>query len=225
MFLSDRISIPPRRQTHEAKNGLFSLCQRKYIKWRYVFCSKASTSKETVFWTVVGILIMVCVLSSHLKNNQSMLDTDDLHDMIRDHYDKAKQRSSSNSTKDKVYKTIQSWQLSQLSNSNDINKLPKLSPLRDSKWTSYDSNELFEWTEKPFNFVDKQLKLLDIENQKEFGYHSELNSKYGDLGTPIQLKGALREESSSTFNIHQINVVASNHMSLNRRLQEVRNPK
>ena len=101
--------------------------------------------------------------------------------------------------------------------------LPKLSSLRDPQWLNYSDNELFDWSEVQFNFVHQRLKELDIENRKASGYYLASNSNYGDLGSPIILSGKLRDEARDKFNIHQINVVASNVMSLNRRLPDVRN--
>lgn len=221
MFFGDRISIPLRRQYHEQKGGLFSLCQRKYIKWRYIFCNKASNAIGTVVWSIIGVFIMIFLFSSHLKQNV-FIGTSPLS--VHKNYisDNRIQPNNNNSTKSRVYKTIHKWQLSAFS---DVNMLPKLSSLRDPEWLKYPNNELFKWTEKPFNFVHERLKELDIENQKEFGYYSATNSKYGDLGKPVVLKGHLREEAAAKFSIHQIDVVASNVMSLNRRLQEVRESK
>ena len=78
----------------------------------------------------------------------------------------------------------------------------------------------------PLNFVHDKLKGLNVENQKEFGYYEAASKiNYGDLGSNISLSGRLGEEASAKFNVHQINVVANNVMSLNRRLPDVRNPK
>ena len=219
MYFTDYNSIPLRRQHHDHKGGLFSPCQRKYVKWRYLFCSKASFTISTLIWSVVGVLTMAFIVSTNIKQNIFM-DTS-LPEMPNN-YNINERLKANYSTKERVYKTLESWQLSAHS---DINKLPKLSSMRDDRWKHYPSDQLFDWIEKPFNFVDERLKLLDIENQKEFGYYSKEYSKYGDLGAPIELKGNLREESSAKFSTHQIDVVASNVMSLNRRLQEVRNPK
>ena len=222
MFLNDRIYIPHKRQHHEHKNrGLFSLCQRKYIKWRYSLSNKATHSLMKIIWLIISAFIFTIVISS--KNIFHETDSS----LVYEHHTSDKRYSPGNvidSTKDKyVYKTIRNWQLSAVDNNVDM--LPKLSPLRDQQWLKYKDNELFEWKEVPLNFVHERLKHLDIENQKESGYYTNSDNKYGDLGSNVTLSGHLREEASAKFSMHQINVVASNIMSLNRRLPEVRNPK
>lgn len=219
MFYTSQSSVPQRRQCHDQKMGIFSQCQRKYIKWKYILGSKAFTSIGNIILTIFVVFMMAFIFCTQMKQNADMNENlTNIHDNTKG-IEEIK-TSRKNSTKDKVYKTIQNWQLSYAQ--NNVNMLPILSPLRDSQWTKYKNNQLFEWKEKPFNFVHERLKELDSENQKEYGYDSLDNVSSGDLGAPVELKGHLREESYVKFSVHQINVVASNVMSLNRRLQDVR---
>lgn len=228
MFRNILISIPLGRQHHRHKCALFSFLKRKYIKWRYRLSTKATRVFVTTAWLIISVFIVAFIFPSHLKQNIS--HEVDLS-IVNDHYGLSDVLSSLShnrippnlidNTKQKfVYKTIRNWQLS---SGDNVNMLPKLSSLRDPQWLRYSDNELFEWNEVEFNFVHERLKDLDIENQNETGYYTTSNSTYGDLGSQVILSGNLWEEARAKFNIHQINVVASNIMSLNRRLPEVRN--
>ena len=219
MFYTSQSSIPLKRQCHDQKMGIFSQCQRKYIKWKYIFGSKAFTSIGNIVLSIFVVFMMAFIFSTQLKQN-IYVDKNLSNIYENNNVIKKIRTSEKNSTKEKVYKTINNWQLSYAHNNVEV--LPVLSPLRDSQWTKYKSNQLIKWTEKPFNFIHERLKELDSENRKEYGYDSLDNVSAGDLGAPVELKGHLKEESYVKFSEHQINVVASDIMSLNRRLQDVR---
>ena len=117
-------------------------------------------------------------------------------------------------TQPQIYKHIASWMLQ---HSNDTTKLPVLSSLRDNTWLNYSKNELFIWKDLPSHFVSEVLERLD----NKFSY--DRNNNYGDLGAPVHLPDSLVKGAKNKMSLHQLNVVASDIMSLNRRLKEMRN--
>ena len=114
-----------------------------------------------------------------------------------------------------VYKYIRSWTLK---NINDTNQLPVLSSLNDKRWLKYSKNELFSWKELPLYFVHTSLQLLN--NSYDSSYK---NGNHGDLGAEVVVPETLVKQSKSKMSLHQLNVVASDIMSLNRRLKDQRN--
>ena len=122
-------------------------------------------------------------------------------------------QNNDNNSNPSVYGKILSWSLKGY---QDTNRLPKLSALNDSSWLRYSKYNLSKWYKVPNHFVHEQLRTLSS------SYFERKNTSYGDLGEPILLKGDLLEESKSKMSLYQLNVVASDVMSLNRRLKDMR---
>ena len=112
-----------------------------------------------------------------------------------------------------VYEVISSWSLN---SDRDIANLPLLSSLRDNQWLQYSKSELFEWKNVPNHEVHEHLRISPIIDSKRE------NVSYGDLGAPIIFKDDLLLKSKSKMSLYQLNVVASDVMSLNRRLHDMR---
>ena len=113
----------------------------------------------------------------------------------------------------KVYQEIASWSLQAV---NKTVTLPKLSSLNDKGWLKYFKNELFSWSEYPIDFVHDDLEKLNSIS------HEQHNSSFGNLGKAVIVPEKLAKQSKEKMSLHQLNVVASDIMSLNRRLEDMR---
>jgi len=102
---------------------------------------------------------------------------------------------------------------------NGKRSLPVLSSLKDKSWLKYTQNELFSWNEVPVDFVDGALEAFDLRMR------DGKNSSYGDLGKPVVVPKHLFKDSKDKMSLHQLNVVASDIMSLNRKLEDMRHPR
>ena len=122
-------------------------------------------------------------------------------------------QNNDNNSNTSVYDEILSWTLKGY---QDTIRLPKLSALNDNSWLRYSKYNLSKWCKVPNHFVHEQLRTL---SRSDF---ERKNTSYGDLGEPILLKGDLLKESKSKMSLYQLNVVASDVMSLNRRLKDMR---
>ena len=104
-------------------------------------------------------------------------------------------------TNNPYYAEIESW------HKDDAN-LPKLFPNTHSQWKLYPKKELFAWHEVPLHSVR-----AIVSNNKSY---------LGEMGIPVKLPWHLEAEAKERFADHQLNVVASDLVSLNRRLPDLR---
>ena len=102
-----------------------------------------------------------------------------------------------------IHKQIAKW------HSDDSETQPKLLPKPGSKWKHYPKGELFAWRDVPLHSV----RAL-VDNNKIY---------LGEMGEPVEIPQNLKSQAKSRQSIHQLNVVASELVSLNRRLADVRN--
>jgi hypothetical protein len=85
---------------------------------------------------------------------------------------------------------------------------PKLYPGDNPKWQYYPVTELFAWADIPAHSV----RAL-VNNNKTY---------HGEMGEAVKVPADLEAEAKARQSIHQLNVVASELVSLNRRLPDVR---
>ena len=102
-----------------------------------------------------------------------------------------------------IHQKISEW------HHNDKVQLPKLLAEAGSKWKHYPKAELFAWRDGPLHSV----RAL-VDNNKTY---------HGEMGLPVIIPQNLQSEAKARQSIHQLNVVASELVSLNRRLPDVRN--
>ena len=86
---------------------------------------------------------------------------------------------------------------------------PKLFADDGSEWKHYPKEELFAWHSVPLHSV----RAL-VDNNKTY---------HGEMGIPVIIPQSLQSQAKARQSIHQLNVVASELVSLNRRLPDVRN--
>ena len=84
-------------------------------------------------------------------------------------------------------------------------KLPSL------KKSVYSASELFAWHSLPLHSVRAV-----VNNSVNY---------LGEMGDSVQVPENLQNQAKKRFNTHQLNVVASDLVSLNRRLPDFRNPR
>ena len=113
-----------------------------------------------------------------------------------------------------VYRVIESWMLKESRNSSYF---PTLSSYGNKKKLRYTRNELFLWKELPVDNINDILANLD---KKE---HDGNISSYGSFGKAVNLPQHLIKESKAKMSLHQLDVVSSDIMSLNRKLNDMRN--
>ena len=195
------------RRKSMLSNLPFSICWRKCVKMKYINPLKKQQTtflRQIVFFCGCSF-VFIFLLFSSIRNNNSVLNDFPLYIFADD--------SNPESIQAEVYEVISSWTLQE---NQDTSRLPILSSFRDKSWLYYPKSELLEWHDVPNNFVHDQLKRLP--STISVGK----NMSYGDLGNPIFLKDDLLTESKSKMSLYQLNVVASDLMSLNRRLKDMR---
>ena len=102
-----------------------------------------------------------------------------------------------------IHQKISEW------HHDDEGQLPKLLAEVGSKWKHYPKAELFAWRDGPLHSV----RAL-VDNNKTY---------HGEMGLPVIVPQNLQSQAKARQSIHQLNVVASDLVSLNRRLPDVRN--
>ena len=184
-----------------------SSCWRILVKLKYI-----NRNKQQYFTKILHHFILlsgvVCIVLFYLASS------DKYHHSVNNDVNLLSDETQSSDNEPPVYKTISSWTLS--GSNNNTNNVPILSSLRDKRWLKYSQHEIFSWKEVPIHFVNNVLKDLDSK------VHNENNSSYGDFGKPVILPESLHKQSQSKMSLHQLNVVASDVMSFNRRLQDKR---
>lgn len=101
-----------------------------------------------------------------------------------------------------IHSAIANW------HRNDTKNQPKLLPTQNSPWRSYPDSEVFAWHEPPLHSV----RAL-VDNNKTY---------LGEMGAPVVIPSHLEAQAQERQSVHQLNVVASELVSLNRRLPDVR---
>ena len=186
----------------------FSICWRKFVKLKYAknpLYTKQSFQK-CIYHNIFLFAFCFCVIFFLLSFvGKYHFVTNDIIFYGSNH--------KNNLHKPNVYEVISSWSLN---SDRDIANLPLLSSLRDNQWLQYSKSELFEWTKVQNHDIHEHLRILpSLDSKRE-------NASYGDLGAPIVFKDDLLIESKSKMSLYQLNVVASDVMSLNRRLNDMR---
>ena len=100
-----------------------------------------------------------------------------------------------------IHRQIRHWHL-------DDPVVPKLFPNKGSRWRLYPAKELHQWHEVPLHSVR-----AIVPNNKTY---------HGEMGVPVKVPAHLEAQAKERQSIHQLNVVASELVSLNRRLPDVR---
>ncbi len=78
------------------------------------------------------------------------------------------------------------------------------------KWKTYPEGELFAWTDVPLHSVRAV-----VDNNKTY---------LGEMGEAVKVPWHMEDDAKRRWSEHQLNVVASEQVSLNRRLPDVRRP-
>ena len=195
------------RRKSMLSNLPFSICWRKCVKMKYINPLKKQQTKYLRQIVFLGgfSFVFIFFLFSSTRNHNSVLNDFPFY-ILADY-------NNRNSIQAEVYEVISSWTLQE---NQDTSRLPILSSSRDKSWLYYPKGQLLEWHDVPNDFVHDQLKRL--RSSVSVGK----NMSYGDLGNPIFLKDHLLTESKSKMSLYQLNVVASDLMSLNRRLMDMR---
>ena len=198
--------------------SMITTCRRTFVKWKHLIPNKEKRFIRFLHHCILlgGILsITVFILVSNSNDRSdtpnNISNNQQLHKVTSKHTETLLESELP------VYKYIRSWTLK---NINDTSELPVLSSLKDKSWLTYSKNELFRWNELPIHFVHEALQRLSKSSDSIYE-----NGTYGDLGAAVVVPKTLVKESKSKMSLHQLNLVASDIMSLNRRLGDQRNPR
>ena len=185
----------------------FSILWIKFVKLKCIrqYVNRQHHTYKFVLKVIGFFFIVIFLLMSSEKQYSSVTKDFLLRNLSN------KNRDDNSNTN--VYDIILSWALKGY---KDTNRLPKLSALNDNSWLRYTKHNLSKWYKVPNHYVHEQLRTL---SSSDF---ERKNTSYGDLGEPILLKGDLLKESKSKMSLYQLNVVASDLISLNRRLKDMR---
>ena len=113
-----------------------------------------------------------------------------------------------------VYQVIESWSYN---GSETSSKFPILSSIGGNQRPRYTRNELFQWNDIPVDNINDVLEKLDKEE------HNGSVSDFGEFGKAVTLPQELIKQSKAKMSLHQLDVVASDIMSLNRKINDMRN--
>ena len=204
--------LPLHTKTNVQSHLTYSMCWRIFVKLKYNPINRKHLL-STILKCFTFLSGMICVLL--------LLPTfyDEFNPRINYNSPKKKLivktgfKDELNRQPNKIYREIASWSLQAV---NETITLPKLSSLNDKSWLKYSKNELFSWNEYPTDFVHDDLEKLNSLS------HNKYNSSFGHLGKAVILPDNLAKKSKEKMSLHQLNVVASDIMSLNRRLNDMR---
>ena len=185
----------------------FSSCWRIFVKLKYsLTISKQSIYKLLRFscsvFAVIFILLFLLIINEEndMTNNRSW------------GYTLGQNKNKNNFEKQpKVYHVIDSWMNHK---SENFSSLPILTSFKKEKYTK---NEVFLWKDIPVHNVNNILANLDKAEHK--GNISDI----GEFGKAVNLPQHLEKKSRARISLHQLDVVASDLMSLNRKLKDMRN--
>ena len=202
---------------YEIKNAIFR--SLFFARWRKFVQTKYLTHKKWKSYAVKFIhnfMILsgtLCLILFAFSSNVNYKDPSINNFTTVTGFSGAKPNENVVESVPPVYNIIASWVRHGMIKYavNGKRTLPVLSSLRDKSWLKYTKNELFSWSDVPVNFVNQVLEALDLQ------IHDGKNSSFGDWGKPVILPQTLVQDSKNKMSVHQLNVVASDIMSLNRR--------
>ena len=203
------VQIIPFHKNVAFLNVPFSSCWRIFVKLKYNLAStKQFVAKfmhlSTVVCVTIFILFLLVFMNEDYTNTHNRLPMDMInHKSNQDMVERLPQ----------VYQVIESWMQQESRNSIYF---PRLF-MGNKKRLRYTRNELFLWKELPLDNINDILDNLD---KKE---HDGNISSYGNFGKAVNLPHDLIKESKAKMSLHQLNVVSSDIMSLNRQLSDMRN--
>ena len=185
----------------------FSSCWRVFVKLKYsLTISKQSIYKflrfSCCFFAVISILLLLLIINEEndMMNNRNWA------------YTLSQNKSKNNFERQpQVYQVIESWMNQK---SENFSSLPILTSFKKEKYTK---NEVFTWKEIPVHNINNVLANLDKAEHK--GNISDV----GEFGKAVNLPQHLEKQSRARISLHQLDVVASDLMSLNRKLKDMRN--
>ena len=185
----------------------FSSCWRIFVKLKYsLTISKQSIFKCFRFSCCVFAVISILLLLLIINEENDMMDERDLA------YTSSQHRNRNNFERQpQVYQVIESWMNQK---SENFSSLPILTSFKKEKYTK---NEVFPWKEIPVHNVNNILANLDKAE------HKGNISDFGEYGKVVNLPQHLEKKSRARISLHQLDVVASDLMSLNRKLNDMRN--
>jgi hypothetical protein len=93
--------------------------------------------------------------------------------------------------------------------------VPRLFPSKTSRWNGYPEDRLFAWQEADLHAVRCPREPGDAGS----------SGRHGDMGVPVIVPAGLRDLEDKMMERHSMNVAASDLVSLDRRLPDVRHPK
>ena len=198
--------LPFHTKTNVQSRLTYSMCWRIFVKLKYNSINRKHLLSTVLkcFTFLSGIVCVLLLLPSSYDEFTRRINYNSLETGFKDEL---------NRQPNKIYQEIASWSLQAV---NETNTLPKLSSLNDKNWLKYSKNELFSWNEYPTDFVHGDLEKLNSLS------HNKYNSSFGYLGKAVILPENLDKKSKEKMSLHQLNVVASDIMSLNRRLDDMR---
>ena len=185
----------------------FSSCWRTFVKLKYnLTISKQSLYKFLRFSCFVSglIFVLLFMLIIHEEN-------DIIHNKIWTGTLRQKSKRNNFEKQPQVYQVIESWMNQK---SENFSSIPILSSFKKEKYTR---NEVFLWNEIPVHNVNAMLANLDKAE------HNGNISDLGQFGKAVNLPQHLKKQSKAQMSLHQLDVVASDLMSLNRKLEDMRN--
>ena len=166
--------------------------RRFWRRFQYIHPTKRHIVLITMCFWLSGITLWT-IRKIHNESNENIF-IDENNFVVYDHKDPF------NTV---VHQTIAKWH-HQKSSGN----LPKLFPKSNSVWKRYPEDQLHAWHEVPLHSVR-----APVENNKTYS---------GEMGAPVIIPKHLQASAKERQSVHQLNVVASEMVSLNRRLPDVR---
>ena len=159
-------------------------------------------------------------IDSNLPVNPSIVDElkkedhEIMHNRISDETAHQKSNRHAFEKLPQVYQVIESWSYNDSKNSS---KFPILSSIGGNQRPRYTRNEIFKWNDIPIDNINDVLETLDKEE------HNGSVSDFGEFGKAVNLPQELIKQSKAKMSLHQLDVVASDIMSLNRKINDMRN--
>ena len=204
--------LPVHTKTISQSHLTYSMCLRIFVRIKYNSINRKHLLSTALkcFTFLSGIVGFLLLFSPSFDEFAPMVN----HNALRNkRIVKTGLKNDFKRQPSKIYQEIASWSLQAV---NETGTLPKLSSLNDKRWLKYSKNELFSWNEYPIDFVHDGLEKLNPLS------HTKYNSSYGHLGKAVIMPENLAKKSKETMSLHQLNLVASDIMSLNRGLDDMR---
>ena len=174
------------------KTSTMKKLRRLWRRIQYIHPTKRHIVLITICFWLSGITLWT-IRKVHNNEEQDGIFIDENNFVVYEHKDPF------NTV---VHQTIAKWHQS------DPKTIPKLFPHPTSKWRTYPENQLFAWHEVPLHSVR-----ATVDNNKTY---------LGEMGVPVVIPKHLEASAKERQSVHQLNVVASELVSLNRRLPDIR---